>query len=138
MNLLAFQIGFVVTLLLGSLLGVFSLSLHRRTTRFLRRAQSFQGEVVEMIENGGEGAQSPVCTFTDASGRTRRFVSGVASYPPRYQVGQKVQVLHDEAAGETRLPSFFEMHGAAAVIAVLSAALFVASAIIFFGFLHLA
>jgi hypothetical protein len=42
-------------------------------------------------------------------------LSKVSSFPPRYAVGQIVEVLFDAVSGESRLCSWFEMHGAEAI-----------------------
>lgn len=80
------------------------------THRFLQRAQSAPGRVVELAETrGSEGdvLYKPVVEYAVPDGRTARFTGRVASRPPSYAVGEAVAVLYaPEAPGEGRIDSF--------------------------------
>ena len=64
---------------------------------FIETAERVEGVVVEVRENrnrDGNTLYSPVVEFTDHAGQLQKFQSSVSSYPQRYFVGDKVQVLY--------------------------------------------
>ena len=67
---------------------------------FAETAVHAQGWVVEMNDTGGSDGYSytPVIEFRDADGTLHRFASGVSSNPPRYSIGESVEVLYQPGA----------------------------------------
>ena len=94
--------------------------LHTRS--FVEKAERADGTVVELIERDGDGgtAYAPAYTFTDASGAEHKAYSTVSSYPPQYEVGEKVQVLYDpDKPKHAKICAYFELWGLATVLAAL-------------------
>ncbi len=81
------------------LVGVFLLL---RTRLFLGRAQAVKGTVIEMVyrrstssDGGGGGGYAPVYQFMTSDGQSIVKQDSVASNPPRFQIGQEIDVLYE-------------------------------------------
>jgi hypothetical protein len=96
------------------------------SVRFKQRAVPVPGQVVELV---GHDTQSAVVEYTDATGEPRRVTSGWATSPPAFDVGERVQVLHDPTEPkDARIDSFGEMWGASLFASVFALAFGGASA----------
>ena len=81
------------------LVGVFLLI---RTRLFLSRAQTAKGTVIEMVyrrssssNGGGGGGYAPVYQFVTSDGQSIVKADSISSNPPRFQVGQEIDVLYE-------------------------------------------
>jgi uncharacterized protein DUF3592 len=75
--------------------GVFQLV---RTIGFSGRAVATEGTVVELLESYDSESGttfSPLVRYSDSTGQSHDFQSHVGNNPPRYKVGQVVQVKYD-------------------------------------------
>lgn len=76
------------------LVGVF---LFMRTRQFLSSAQTAKGTVMQMVyshSSEGGGGYAPVYQFVTADGQTIVKQDSMSSNPPRFQVGQELDVLY--------------------------------------------
>lgn len=90
-------IGIVFTLL-GGLFILLALFLFMRTRMFLAKAQETKGTITEMIaKRGSKGgtSYSPVYEFRTITGQMVKVEESLSTNPPRFQVGQTVDVLYD-------------------------------------------
>jgi len=81
---------------------------------FLRTASKAQGTVVELVEHNGDHGSSyaPIYVFYDAAGQEQKVYSRCSSYPPAYQVGDKISVLYDpRSPREAQIERFFDTWG---------------------------
>jgi hypothetical protein len=79
------------------LVGIFFFS---HTRQFLARAQTAKGTVTQMVyshSSEGGGGYAPVYQFTTADGQSIVKQDSMASNPPRFQVGQELDILYDAA-----------------------------------------
>jgi hypothetical protein len=77
-------------------------SCYNRTVAFKKTALQAQGAVIELKEESGAGAHSgtayyPVIRFADQAGQDHTFYSSMGSYPPAYEVGERVSILYNPA-----------------------------------------
>lgn len=87
--------------------------------RFLQTASKAQAAVVEMVQRNGDHGSSyaPVYVFRDAAGKEQKVYSRCSSYPPAYQVGDKINVLYDpRSPRDAQIDSFFDMWGWMAIV----------------------
>jgi hypothetical protein len=100
------------TIGLGLLLG--SVFLYANTARFMDRAATAEGKVIDLVRqqssSSSSGTYSPVVEFTIPTGPRVEFTSSVGSRPPAYRVGESVMVLYDPAdPHKARIKSFFSL-----------------------------
>jgi hypothetical protein len=70
---------------------------YAHSQRFIKSANRAQGTVIRLDERSGSGSRSvyyPVYTFQDSQGKQHEIYSSSGSYPPSYEVGEKVTVLY--------------------------------------------
>jgi hypothetical protein len=94
------------------------------TSRFAARALSAPGEVIELkVHHDSEdnsNTYSPVFRYTLPNGRQITLESGVRTYPPAYQVGERVQVLYEpDDPAEAKISGFWSLWGPAVALGVL-------------------
>jgi hypothetical protein len=113
----------------------------KQTAAFLAKAIEGTGEVIVMRGEDrhiqfprqlGEVEETyrPIILFTTREGQQVRYDSIVASYPPRYSVGDKVRILYDPDRPElARINDFSDLWlrpvflgGVGSILAVLGAA----------------
>jgi hypothetical protein len=89
--------------------------LNEREKTFYATALRADGRVIEMIARHAGRAGStwaPRVEFTDTAGHVVRFVSGVASKPPAYRVGESVRIAYSPNNSErAKIDSFFGRWG---------------------------
>jgi hypothetical protein len=108
------------------------LYLHTRT--FLETSIVAQGTVIDlvMVESDRSSSSSgvsirastnsyaPVVKFTTENGLTYKFKSSFSTYPPAYDVGEKVEVLYNKTdPDEASINSFFFIWGGTLIIGSL-------------------
>jgi hypothetical protein len=118
---------------------------HTRT--FLESAIKTQGTVVDLVivksdhQNFSGGVQirssthpyAPVVEFITTDGRRYSFTSSIRTYPPAYDVGEKVSVLYDETnPNDASINSFFPLWASTIIFGSLGT-LFSAIGITMFG-----
>jgi hypothetical protein len=88
-------------------------SCYSRSVAFKKTAVEAQGAVVELKEGSGGGPGNhhtvyyPVVRFADKAGQDHTLYSSSGSYPPAYEVGERVSVLYDPAnPKEAKINSF--------------------------------
>jgi hypothetical protein len=86
----------------GVLLFSIALMIYVRTRLFIRTAQQAKGTVIEMVyrrkstRSGGKGGgYLPVYQFRTLDGKKITAKDSLSSNPPRFQVGQEVDVLYN-------------------------------------------
>jgi len=88
--------------LVGGLLVAIGVFFFIRTRSFLGKAKEAKGTVVQMVysrtdasdPNSG-GGYAPVYQFKTSDGQSIVIQDGLATNPPRYQVGQVIDILYD-------------------------------------------
>ena len=84
--------------LVGGLLALIGVFLFIRTRIFIGKAQKVKGIVIQMVyshSSEGGGGYAPVYQFKTVDGQTIVIQDSLSSNPPRFQVGQKIEVLYD-------------------------------------------
>lgn len=82
--------------------------------RFVQTAHRTEGTIVEMVEHRGDHGvtYSPVYTFRTQTGQEQKVYARTSSYPPAFQVGDKVTVLYRPSSPrDAQLQRFFDMWG---------------------------
>lgn len=104
----------VVAIFLGFavLFGAIGAAIGLQQARFESGAMLAQAEVVAMVavrNDDGQTLYRPEIAYMTASGESVRVVTGAASRPPAYKVGQRVEVRYDPARpNEPVIDSFGE------------------------------
>ena len=90
----------IVFSLVGGLLALIGLFLFIRTRIFIGKAQGVKGTVIQMVysrssSSSSSGGYAPVYQFRTLDGQTIMIHDSLSSNPPRFQVGQEIEVLYD-------------------------------------------
>jgi hypothetical protein len=88
----------IVFSLVGGLLALIGVFLFIRTRIFIGKAQEVKGTVIQMVyshSSEGGGGYSPVYQFKTLEGKAIVIHDSLSSNPPRFQVGQEVDVLYE-------------------------------------------
>jgi hypothetical protein len=104
---------------------------------FLGHAVPTSATVFSLVpgrNSSGEPVQCPVVAFTAANGQTIDYeASDFCANPPRYQVGQPIQVLYDpQNPSEVQFSGFVGEFGLAALLTLLGLPLFLLGVWMFF------
>jgi hypothetical protein len=96
----------------GIILGAVSSYFYNATQSFIDRAETVQGEVIELERSRSSSDPSvvfyPIVRFSPATGQQRTFRSPVGSSPPAYAVGESVSILYDRTnPDDARIDSFW-------------------------------
>ena len=81
----------------GGLMMLVGVSLLIRTRLFLGKAQTTKGTVMQMVyshSSEGGGGYAPVYQFTTSDGQSIMKKDSLSSNPPRFEVGQELDVLY--------------------------------------------
>lgn len=91
--------------------------------RVLAGARAVDGEVVELVAQGGSDGSPvwrPRVAFTDGDGRLHRITAGIGSNPPAYAVGERMTVYYDPRhLDEPRPGGFLQLWLLPSVFAVI-------------------
>lgn len=82
----------------GAALSIVAVILMFRTRGFTQRAQTATGTVTEMVysrSSEGGGGYAPRYQFTTAHGQLIEKKDNLSTNPPRFQVGQQIEVLYE-------------------------------------------
>jgi len=91
----------IVFSLVGGLLALIGVFLFIRTRIFIGNAQEVKGTVIQMVysrtssSSGSGGGYAPVYQFRTLDGQTIMIQDSLSSNPPRFQVGQEIDVLYE-------------------------------------------
>ena len=91
----------IVFSLVGGLLAVIGVFLFIRTRIFIGAAQNAKGTVIQMVysrtssSSGSGGGYAPVYQFRTLDGQNIVIQDSLSSNPPRFQVGQEIDVLYE-------------------------------------------
>ena len=91
----------IVFSLVGGLLALIGVFLFIRTRIFIGNAQEAKGTVIQMVysrtssSSGSGGGYAPVYQFKTLDGQTIVIQDSLSSNPPRFQVGQEIDVLYE-------------------------------------------
>ena len=91
----------IVFSLVGGLLALIGVFLFIRTRIFIGNAQEAKGTVIQMVysrtssSSGSGGGYAPVYQFRTLDGQTIMIHDSLSSNPPRFQVGQEIDVLYE-------------------------------------------
>jgi hypothetical protein len=94
------------------------------TSRFVARALTAPGEVIELkVHHDSEdnsNTYSPVFRYTLPDGREITLESGMRTYPPAYDVGERVQVYYQpENVTDAKIVGFWSLWGPAVALGLL-------------------
>jgi len=124
MRALKIVAGLILVAGLGML--AWSGNLYFQQNEFLASAKSADGQVVRLLReesNDGEGVTyvyAPVVRFTDRDGVPHEFVNPVASNPPGYFRGEKVQLLYAPSnPADAVIDDFFGRWGLSIVVGAM-------------------
>lgn len=67
---------------------------YQSTSAFLSGSTKAAGVVVGLQASRRNSSYAPIVEFIDRNGEKVRFTSSVSSYPPSFEVGQKVEVFY--------------------------------------------
>jgi len=87
--------------LVGGLLALIGVFLFIRTRIFIGKAQEAKGTVIQMVysrtssSSGSGGGYAPVYQFRTLDGQNIVIQDCLSSNPPRFQVGQEIDVLYE-------------------------------------------
>src|SRR3990172_9867487 len=88
----------IVFSLVGGLLALIGVFLFIRTRIFIGKAQEVKGTVIQMVyshSSEGGGGYAPVYQFKTLDGQTIVIQDSLSSNPPRFQVGQEIDILYE-------------------------------------------
>ena len=91
----------IVFSLVGGLLALIGMFLFIRTRIFIGKAQEAKGTVIQMVysrtssSSGSGGGYAPVYQFRTLDGQSIVIQDSLSSNPPRFQVGQEIDVLYE-------------------------------------------
>ena len=91
----------IVFSLVGGLLALIGVFLFIRTRIFIGKAQEAKGTVIQMVysrtssSSGSGGGYAPVYQFKTLDGQSIVIQDSLSSNPPRFQVGQEIDVLYE-------------------------------------------
>ena len=86
---------------LGGLLALIGVFLFIRTRIFIGKAQKAKGIVIQLVysrtssSSGSGGGYAPVYQFRTLDGQNIVIQDSLSSNPPRFQVGQEIDVLYE-------------------------------------------
>ena len=86
--------------LVGGLLALIGLFLFIRTRIFIDNAQEVKGTVIQMVysrssSSNSSGGYAPIYQFRTLDGQNIVKQDSLSSNPPRFQVGQEIDVLYE-------------------------------------------
>lgn len=105
---------------IGMLIGSFFM--YSNTKEFLNSAIETEGVVTELVRSHSSDSimYRPIFEFKTQEGKTVEITSSVASNPPSYSRGEKIDVLYQESAPEkAKINSFFSLWGATLIVGVI-------------------
>jgi len=114
-------------------------SCYHRAVNFKKIAVEAQGTVVELKEGACGGTDShpvyyPIIRFADKAGQGHTLYSNSGSYPPAYEVGERVSVLCDPAnPKEAKVNSFTELWLWPLILGILGGLDLLTGLFLFFG-----
>ena len=112
-------------LLLGLALTYFAVRDYRLTKELLRDGAQAEATVVEMLRTGstknGKAMTSPRFEYAAQNGELREFQSSTSSYPPEYEVGEKVIIVYDRMeAGKEKIMSFWGLYALPVILIMIA------------------
>ncbi len=113
--------------------------LYQDKQAFLKRAETVQGTVVELISKRSDKSTTyaPVVAFATKAGNKIEFTSSVSSNPPSYNEGESVEVLYDPAnPNDADINGFASLWLGTLILGILGTVFFlIGFGIIWFGIL---
>ncbi len=113
----------IVFSLVGGLLALIAVFLFIRTKNFMGKAQEVKGTVIEMVYSSGSddgGGYAPVYQFNTLDGQSIEVHDNLSSNPPRFKVGQTIEVLYDpENPQKARIKKWMNLYFASVLLGVL-------------------
>ena len=86
----------IVFSLVGGLLALIGVVLFIRTRTYISQAQRVKGTVIKMVySTSNGGGYAPVYQFKTLDGQNIVIQDSLSSNPPRFQVGQEIDVLYE-------------------------------------------
>jgi small-conductance mechanosensitive channel len=102
-------------------------SMYFETNSFLSKAAITQGAVIKLLQSTSRGkiTYRPVVRFNNKNGDTVEFVSAHGSRPPRYTVGQEVEVLYQPTdPHNAEINAFFPLWGGSVIMGIMGGVFF--------------
>jgi len=122
---------------IGLVLLAGAISLYFAKQSFLKRAETVQGKVVELVSKRSDNSimYTPVISFITREGSEIEFASSVSSNPPSYSVGETVEIMYDpKEPNEADINSFSSLWLGVLVLGILGTVFFlIGFAIILYG-----
>lgn len=112
-------------LLLGLILIYFALRDYRLTKELLRNGAQAEATVVELLQTGrtksGQAMTTPRFEYQNQTGQLCEFQSSVSSYPPEYEVGEKVMIVYDRIEnGKEKIMSFWGLYALPVILMMIA------------------
>ena len=86
---------------------------YRHAQSFIQTASRAQATITKLVERKDDDHGTmyyPVFTFIDSTGQVKEIYSSSGSFPPAYQVGEKVNVLYPPADPKhAKIDGFWEL-----------------------------
>ena len=106
------------------------------TKSFLEKAQTTEGTVIELIKkksSDGKSTYAPVFTYKDSDNLEHKIYSTTSSYPPAYEVNEKVEIFYlPTDPKQAKINGFFQLWGASVIFAGMSIVTFILTLAFFF------
>ncbi len=115
----------IVFSLVGGLLALIGVFLFIRTRIFIGKAQAVKGTVIQMVysrtsSSSSSGGYAPVYQYKTLDGQSFVMQDNLSSNPPRFQVGQEIDVLYEsENPQKARINKWMNLYFAPVLLGVL-------------------
>lgn len=103
----------------------------QNTQQFLQTSLKAQGTVIDLIEKRSSSSSSnsrtysPKVQFTTATGENITFTTSSSSYPPSYDIDEKVDVFYMvDKPNSAKINGYFDLWGGATILGILGGIFF--------------
>lgn len=129
-----------IFMIVGLVLLWFGYSTYTSTQQFLKVALKASGTVVEMREvydsEDGDYTYRPIIDFTDRRGVAHTYTSATSSYPPAYEVGDKVELLYDpQKPDQVSINTWIDLYLGVLILGIIGGTfVLISGLILYFGY----
>ena len=103
---------------------------YQHTENELKMGEITNGVVIDLVVHG-EGMHSPIVQYKNSANEVATFKSSISSKPPRYELGEEVEVLHfSDLNKKPKINSLFRIWAGALFFGGFSLFAFVMSGVI--------
>ena len=106
---------YITFFLIGSILAYYSYHFYAKTSNLLKNGIKTTATVTELYPDpdtkSNYGVAKPYFNFVDGFQKKQRFTNGITSSPPRYKMGDKVEIVYNRNdVTQARLVSFWGLY----------------------------